>query len=86
MLELTELFHAFLFLESVKHVERETRMGGGGREEGGKSYRDFLFNAYFSFVLMFCNLALKIDFLFGFFLLLLLFCFSVIDNFKIILE
>ena len=54
MLELTELFHAFLFLESVKHVKRETRMGGGGREEGGKSYRDFLFNAYFSFVLMFC--------------------------------
>ena len=33
MLELTEWFHAFLFLESVKHVERETRMGGGGREE-----------------------------------------------------
>ena len=54
MLELTELFHAFLFLESVEHVERETRMGGGRREEGGKSYRDFLFNAYFSFVLMFC--------------------------------
>ena len=49
MLELTEWFHAFLFLESVKHVERETRMGAGGWEEGGKSYRDFLFSAYFSF-------------------------------------
>lgn len=58
--ELTDLFHAFLFLESMKPVERETRMGGGGRkggggrEGGGKSYGDFLFSAYSSFVLMFC--------------------------------